>query len=328
MALTRGFPVHNAIPTALDLRLNLAGLIACTATGIPRAGILPDHTDALVTGTSGAMAVSVAPFTAALSRGKAQGVSLIANDGIVNVPLDAAPSANARIDVIYVRQNDDVDGADANALGMFGVAKGAPGTFPAAPAVPSGAIALSQVRVPAGVVDTNPANGVTFTAVHPFTATTGGVIPFRTFTELAAWDATEGTLASQLNDDILWVRWNSSWQRVVPASPAAGTLGYSAGITKSTAVEYLQRDAFGNVSGIWSGTNTAALLDNTVIGTVPVGFRPAATVELAASMAPGGGPGTAGTCLVTIAADGTMRVFGISGSSNRKVTVPLQYRAA
>ena len=103
MAIRKGLPAKLALTDADDTRYLFSGLVVCNVDGSPRGGVLSPVGTSLVTATA-TMSVSVARFQGAAVRDG--GVVLLANDGAVNVLLDAAPGANSRIDVIYAKQND------------------------------------------------------------------------------------------------------------------------------------------------------------------------------------------------------------------------------
>jgi hypothetical protein len=188
MALTRGF-ARNAATTPLDARLMDDAQIVCNVGGAPRPGVLrydPNLVTALAT-----MNVAVAANEFVTTKGAADGVFIFTNDGTVNVAIAAAPASNSRIDVIWVKHNDNTTG-DANSTPVFGVTAGAAAATPTKPAIPTGALELATLRVYAG---TTAANGGTNTLVNTYqmTASRGGVVNFRTKAELDLWTtANEG----------------------------------------------------------------------------------------------------------------------------------------
>ena len=208
MTLTRSF-IRNAPTTPLDARLmNMAGLV-CNAGGSPRAGVLGGATTTLVTALA-TMNVAVAAAEFATSKGKADGVAIFTNDGTVNVAIAPSPASNSRIDVIWVKHNDDTTG-DANALPVFGVTAGVAAASPAKSAIPTGALELATLRVYAG---TTAANGGANTLVNTFAMTVarGGIVPFRNATELAAWTTpVEGQEATTLDTYIVYRYENGAW---------------------------------------------------------------------------------------------------------------------
>lgn len=189
----------------LDARRDMSGLFVCDKTTMrPIAGILDRSQDNLVAGNSDSMSVTVHPFNAVLNR---YGALLIQNDGDVKVPLAAAPSANSRIDVVYVKQNETrspmSDGSDVPA---FGVVKGTAAATPVAPSVPAGALALAQVLLPAGVSNTA-ANGVVITQTYIGAAMKGDMLRVQTSAQRDALTTVpEGTLLHNVADDCDYVR--------------------------------------------------------------------------------------------------------------------------
>lgn len=191
--------------TFMDARRDMSGLFVCDKTTMmPIAGILDRSQDNLVTGNSNSMSVTVHPFNAVLNR---YGALLIQNDGNVNVPLAAAPSANSRIDVVYVKQNETrspmSDGSD---VPTFGVVKGTAAATPVEPSVPAGALALARVLLPAGVSNTA-ASGVVITQTYIGAAMKGDMLRVQTSAQRDAMTMVpEGTLLHNVADDCDYVR--------------------------------------------------------------------------------------------------------------------------
>lgn len=189
----------------LDARRDMSGLFVCDKTTmLPIAGILDRSQDNLVTGRSDSMSVTVHPFNAVLNR---YGALLIQNDGDVKVPLSAAPSANSRIDVVYVKQNEErspmSDGSD---VPKFGVVNGVAAATPVAPSVPDGALALAQVLLPAGVSNTAAA-GVVITQTYIGAAMKGDMLQVQTSAQRDAMTMVpEGTLLHNVADDCDYLR--------------------------------------------------------------------------------------------------------------------------
>lgn len=204
----------------LDARRDMSGLFVCdNTTMMPIPGILDRSQDNLVTGNSNSMSVTVHPFNAVLNR---YGALLVQNNGNANVPLSAAPSANSRIDVVYVKQNESrppmSDGSDGP---IFGVAKGVAAATPVAPAVPNGALALAQVLLPAGVSNTA-AGGVVITQTYIGAALKGDMLRVQTSAQRDALTMVpEGTLLHNAADNCDYVRkgdkwrgWNMPWRDI------------------------------------------------------------------------------------------------------------------
>lgn len=204
----------------MDARRDMSGLFVCDKTTmLPIAGILDRSQDNLVTGNSNSMSVTVHPFNAVLNR---YGALLIQNDGNVNVPLKAAPSANSRIDVVYVKQHETRSPmSDDSDFPVFGVVQGVAAATPVAPGVPSGALALAQVLLPAGVSNTA-ASGVVITQTYIGAAMKGDMLRVQTSTQRDAMTMVpEGTLLHNVADNCDYVRkgdkwrgWNMPWRDI------------------------------------------------------------------------------------------------------------------
>lgn len=187
MALHPAFGPKFAGTDALDGRLAFAGLLVQSATGAARAGILAGPAT-LVT-TRADKYVDIAGFVAALTRGVADGASFIANDGSVQQEIPAAPSANSRYDVVWVRQRDAQTAVapDGDNLPVFGVASGAASATPSLATVlasiPRGALPLASLLVPSTATTTN---GMTVAQIAPYTAAAGSPFQVRTVADVNA----------------------------------------------------------------------------------------------------------------------------------------------
>lgn len=198
----------------MDARRDMSGLFVCDKTTmLPVAGILDRSQDNLVTGNSDSMSVTVHPFNAVLNR---YGALLIQNDGDVKVPLAAAPSANSRIDVVYVKQNEGRSPmSDSSDVPEFGVAKGVAAATPVAPSVPAGALELAQVLLSAGVSNTAAA-GVVITQTYIGAAMKGDMLRVQTSAQRDAMTMVpEGTLLHNVADDCDYLRTPSGkWAKI------------------------------------------------------------------------------------------------------------------
>lgn len=189
----------------LDARRDMSGLFVCDKTTMmPIAGILDRSQDNLVTGNSDSMSVTVHPFNAVLNR---YGALLIQNDGDVKVPVAAAPSANSRIDVVYVKQNETRSPmSDSSDVPEFGVVTGTAAATPVAPSVPAGALELAHVLLPAGVSNTAAA-GVVITQTYIGAAMKGDMLRVQTSAQRDAMTMVpEGTLLHNVADDCDYLR--------------------------------------------------------------------------------------------------------------------------
>lgn len=216
MTLSNSIFAVSGAATFLDARKDMSNLFACDTSLEPHPGLLTVGGSSaangnVVVGMNNRMAVTVRPFQAVLNR---LGALLIMNDGDVTVPLQAAPSANSRIDVVYVKQREKrAPISDSEDGPIIGVVTGTANLTPVAPQVPDGAVALAQVKVPSGVTNTT-ASGVVITQVYPFAATRGEELRFRTKTDMDAFAAADGTKAVTLSDNAHYVRNGGKWETV------------------------------------------------------------------------------------------------------------------
>lgn len=206
MTLTRTFPTDSAGLPLADTRLLVAAMVESDTTGKPRAGVLPSHYNPLVTGTAG-MAYSVAAFAAVTARA-GMGAELVANDGAATVATTAAPGANSRIDVIWVRSLFTTTG-DAGTDPVFGVTQGTAAPSPLKPSIPAGALELATAVVLSTTTQTSTA---VITQTFVYTATQGGCVPVRNATELAAWAPANGAEAFRLDTGLMYVRSGDAWR--------------------------------------------------------------------------------------------------------------------
>lgn len=211
MALRNSLFAVSGKASFLDARRDMSGLFVCdNTTMMPIAGILDRSQDSLVTGNSNSMSVTVHPFNAVLNR---YGALLVQNDGNANVALSAAPSANSRIDVVYVKQNETRSPmSDSSDNPIFGVVKGVAAATPVAPDVPDGALALAQVLLPAGVSNTA-AGGVVITQTYIGAALKGDMLLVQTSAQRDALTTVpEGTLLHNVADNCDYVRKGDKWR--------------------------------------------------------------------------------------------------------------------
>ena len=240
MTLTRTFPTDRAegLPLA-DTRLLVAAMVESDTTGKPRAGVLPSHYNPLVTGTTG-MAYSVAAFSAVTARA-GMGAELVANDGAATVATTAAPGANSRIDVIWVRSLFTTTG-DAGTDPVFGVTQGTAAASPSKPAIPAGALELATAVVLSTTTQTSTA---VITQTHPYTAMEGGTVALRNQAEMDAWAPAGGSTAYRIDTGAVYV-WRGAWEIIWLPLTDWTTLTAASGWTAGTGVNAPQvmRDGY------------------------------------------------------------------------------------
>ena len=267
MVLSNPFPGHTALTTFADLRRDLEGMVARNAAGVMRAGIFPDHLNALVTGRSD-MKVNIGDFRAVQNRG---GAVLLANVGTdTSVTLPAAPGANKRIDLIYVTMRSTAL-ADAASTPIFGFVQGTASATPVAPSLPanlSTAIPLATVEIPAGATTTLSA-GVIINQSYLYTALAGGTVVVRNLTELGAWTPAGGARAYCIADTSEYVRIGGQWKGDLPDTDWVypTTTGGTNHATRP--IRYRRIKGVLYLGGLWTPTS-----DNQTAFTLPNNFRP------------------------------------------------------
>ena len=203
-------------------RLATGGLLAKNgASGLDvRRGVLWDGLGSVVTGTAG-MSYSVRSCNAVVMLSATQGPIIVPNDATVAVPTTAAPGANSRIDIIWVRQHLVAadGGADTDVVAEIGVTQGAVAGVPSAPAIPTGAVELARATVPAGTTATNT---LTIQQTHLWTVTDGAPIPVRNDTERDALTEFDGMLVNHLGSDQLQRFDGSVWRPLSTADVRHG----------------------------------------------------------------------------------------------------------
>lgn len=271
MALSNSLFAVSGKASFFDARRDMSGLFVCDNTTMkPVPGILDRSQDNLVTGRGDSMSVTVHAFNAVLNR---YGALLIQNDGDVKVALSAAPSANSRIDVVYVKQNETRPPmSDTSDLALFGVVQGVAAATPVAPSVPVGALELAQVLLPAGVSNTAAA-GVVITQTYIGAAMKGDMLRVQTSAQRDAMTMVpEGTLLHNVADGCDYVRRDNAWmpyngQTIKIGLPFFGgnflTLVMSNGVVYATAS-----------GGPQANVNESNMYDKKVNETVPIGWRP------------------------------------------------------
>lgn len=251
---------HSGKPTFADSRRDLEGTVVRSAAGVMRAGVFPDHLNPLVTGQS-AMRVAIADFRAVQNRG---GAVFIANVGAdMSVTIAAAPSANRRIDLVYVTMRSSTLGDTADTP-TFGVVQGVASATPVAPSLPanlSTAIPLATVEVPAGATTTLSA-GVIITQVYPYTAMAGGTVPVRNLVELNAWAPADGSEAFNIADGGTYKRSGGAW--------APGTLSHIQMDTANSQLPVVTQRGIGKVQGVAAASVSKAIVFPAKFASTPV----------------------------------------------------------
>lgn len=254
MTATKGLGTYGeavGVVTPLDHKMAQLGLIVKTAANTIRPGLFWDGNTTVVSGTAN-MSYNVRAFSAVTSRGATAGAVLLTNDGTYNVATTAAPGSNSRYDVVYVWPREySLDGTDSNPV--IGVEHGTAAAVPSVPSLAAfpGAIELARILVPAGVTATN--SGTTITQRAPFTATAGGVIPFRSTTERDEGTYLEGQLGWLIDTNRMIAYDGSTWGSLspssvmVPSSVTGGTVGPTGAFSSSSVALVRANGVFSSV---------------------------------------------------------------------------------
>lgn len=185
MTVNRGLwvPIDtgNVGTTDVEARLADVGLFESNDGINPRSGLLHPNGPNVVTGKAN-MSYDIAGINPLINRVTNEGAYRFAATGVTNVPTGNAPATNSRIDVIWVKQNDQTKAGDTNNLAVAGVTQGAAAPTPVAPAIPTGAMELARATVLSTTTATSTAS---ITQTWRYAALAGVAIPVRNVTERA-----------------------------------------------------------------------------------------------------------------------------------------------
>lgn len=187
--LTDLWPTTDLQFTSDEHAAILAGLVVKNTSGVPRAGVLPRHTNALVTARPD-MRVNILPMELVHVK---EGARFAALTETFDVAIPNPPSANTQYNIVaYVGTDEKLTGVASTS--EFVVIPGTPSATPSDPALPDAAVPIARVAVPSTATATNSA-GVVITPLHPFTAAAGGTMLFRSTSEMNLWSAADAQLA-------------------------------------------------------------------------------------------------------------------------------------
>lgn len=294
MTVTVNWETATSVPAAA-MRLGLVAAMAKSAAVTARDGVLRSGALA-VTAPGGSMAVSIAPGQAMISGYQ------LTNDATATVTLDVG-GATARTDLIVARVYD-AEAGDAQTLGAIEVVKG---TSAAVPATPARAIALASVSVAAS--SSTVASGA-LTDRRQWTAGAGGMLllpgglasapPSGLDDGTPVWDAQ----AHQIG-----VKEGATWRKFTDVGsligPWTSITTFGAGYSSSNArvrVENGRVWVDGFLSGGFAQSTTVSIM------TIPSGFRPTRTLNMAVSSLTASGSDQAMLTL-RISIDGTVNVI-------------------
>ena len=131
------------------------------------------------------------------------------------VDIGAGVSLDRIVTITVAQQDYEVDATATTSPAVISVLTGAASATPQPAVVPSGALALWQVRVPAGALD---AASFGLSRVHLWTAPVGGTVPMATATDLTRHGGVPvGTRAQICDTGDLWQLTGTGW---VPDRPS------------------------------------------------------------------------------------------------------------
>ena len=268
MTLRNGFPAVSDAADQFDIRAALRATTAQDANGNIKTGvsITAKSLTGLVTAGNG-MNSDIAAFDAVTSR---YGPVWLSNDGTISVKHAAAPSANSRIDLICIKQNETASPASDPTDGPEAIiVTGTPAVDPVTPATPEGALALARVTIPSTATSMT-STGVIYEQMYPFTASAGADLLFRSETEKDAWTPWEGQKCRLLDGNEYQAK-SGVWVSLTQRS-TTWRVPYSNDSISLTRVGDICF-AGGNVKFNQSGENNYTQ----AVETIPVGYRPAET---------------------------------------------------
>ncbi len=271
------FPTPNTYTPRQGRQANAAMMAGATAARPLGAftGVRPGTPSNTVTATTST--VTVQPFggTADVQTAAIAGPYEFAFDTVYTVPLVAQSATVPRSDIVYVQINDNQEDGTGSTNSSSATRVYQAGTTVTVPTPPNTrTFIIAVINVP--ITGSSP----TVTWVAPYTIAAGGVQPVDT---LAHLNAAAGSYVGQyadVNADTVnngLYRWSGTAWTLGGSAPGTLTLGSGITVPTSYAVK-LERN--GNiVTGAFALTNsattpTAALGSGTVIGVLPVGFRP------------------------------------------------------
>ena len=268
MTLRNGFPAVSDAADQFDIRAALRATTAQDANGNIKTGvsITAKSLTGLVTAGNG-MNSDIAAFDAVTNR---YGPVWLSNDGTISVKHAAAPSANSRIDLICIKQNETASPASDPTDGPEAIiVTGTPAVDPVTPATPEGALALARVTIPSTATSMT-STGVIYEQMYPFTASAGADLLFRSETEKDAWTPWEGQKCRLLDGNEYQAK-SGVWVSLTQRS-TTWKVPYSNDRISLTRVGDICF-AGGNVKFNQSGENNYTQARETI----PVGYRPAET---------------------------------------------------
>lgn len=206
----RVLAVGNNNTTQEDHRRLIAGLTTAAGSSAHRAGLFPSSASAAITNVS-AMVAGIGAFKAIVPN-PAGGSYLVNSDSTINVTFDPGEAGVARTDRIIVRVYNNSQDASGKDGAFVEYLKGQ--SSGAGSAVPSNAILLYDIPVPAGASTGN--GGINFTAIADdvrfYTVASGGIIPVSDPVNIGVSNPYEGQAVYVKDIDAIYIFDGAVWR--------------------------------------------------------------------------------------------------------------------
>ncbi|MFB6618233.1 hypothetical protein ACIGFK_07560 [Streptomyces sp. NPDC085524] len=254
-----------------------------------RDGVLAGGDPFAATG-AGAMTLQIGPGRAIVQGTDAQGAYPVANDSAVSLTFADGAAQNGRIDSVVLRVSDTLFGGTTNTA-VIEIVQGTAAASPQPPTLPAASLRLWDVTVPAGT--STGTGGIGWASAlgdrRRYTAAAGGIIP-------RGWGLSfNGAYDGQYRDTgSALERWNAAagqWQTYKPPLETAVSTTGTVVAAGYSFVSYHAR----RVGGVQSFTVTVnrtgtaitvpadGSFPDSLLVTLPAGWRPVYEMELAAS---------------------------------------------
>jgi hypothetical protein len=260
-----GGPVYSSAAIRSAISALLEG---GAAPGMARTGAL--HLEDFKVTLSG---VSVNVGAGGYAVATSQGAYVCALNSVLNLgALAPADATNARADLVVLRVDDPSNGGTEARSASVLVVTGTPAASPQLPAVTDTAVYAPLARID---VPRSGAGSPTITDLRTWTAATGGVVPFRTQSEITAWAAPGGTLAYCIADAKTYIRQSTGWKTLVVEDDTGWvtltTTDFS--LYGLAPVEVRKKNGVTQMNGAVKPKTAGALSAKTFL-TLPTAFRP------------------------------------------------------
>lgn len=297
--------------TREDTRLAPLGTMTPAGELTSRPGVIPGGDPFAATG-AGAMSLQIGVGRAVVQGTLAQGAYPVAVDAPVTVTFTDGDALFDRIDTVCLKVYDGLFDTDGKTLAAVEVVVGTPAETPVGPSVGNAALPLWNVTVPAGA--SAGVGGIDWNSAlfdrRKHTVAVGGIVPRSALADTGAYEGQYRDLGGTLE------RWNAAdavWETYRPPELPPETI--TAGAVTATgwtlsSFEARRRGGVVQVLGYWTRSGATLLanpnLSDTLIATLPAGWRPVVLLEAVVSNGYGFGA-------AAIGADGKITVRSWAG---------------